>query len=81
MGLEMAVVVDLATAPPGMLELVAAIADDRLEEKVLTVVEIEGIVADEVEFNIAVVLTAKPDGLDPIPMAEERMSPRKVMKT
>ena len=64
-----------------MLELVAAIADDRLKEEGLMMVGVEGIVADEVEFNVAVVITAKPDGLDPMPMAEERMSPRNVMKT
>ena len=77
----MAVVVDWATTAPGRSELEPASVDDGLEEEVLTMVGIEGIVADAVELNVAVVLTAKPDGLDPMPMAELRMSPRNVIKT
>ena len=79
----MAAVVDWATPPPRTLELAAGTADDRREEEVPTAVGIEGIAADEGECNVPVVslkLTAKPDGLDPMPMAEERMSPRNVMK-
>ena len=75
---------DWATAPPGIPELTAVSADDRLEEEAPTVVRVGGIVvaADELEVNVALTLPkieVKPDGPGPIPMAEKRTFPMNVM--
>ena len=73
-----------ATAPPGIPELTAGNAVDRLEDEAPTAVRDGGIVvaADELEVNVALTLPkieVKPDRLGPIPMAEKRTFPMNVM--
>ena len=75
---------DWATVPPGIPELTAANADERLEDETPTVAGFGGIVvaAGEAEVTVALALPKielKPDGLGPIPMAEKRTFPMNVM--